>query len=79
VKYYLTVAAPLVKVLKLMDGDAKLIMGYIYEAMDYPKEEIAFRFGNKLKWYENIRDIIDQRCELQHRQLHAMTYYLNPN
>jgi hypothetical protein len=65
VKYCLTATIPLVKVLKLVDGDAKPTMGYIYEAMDRAKEEIASSFGNKLKWYENIWDIIDQRWELQ--------------
>ena len=35
------VVLPLVKVLRLVDGDAKPAMGYIYEAMDRAKEEIA--------------------------------------
>jgi hypothetical protein len=70
---------PLVKVLKLMDGDAKPVMRYIYEAMDHAKDEIASSFGNKFKWYENILNIIDQRWELQlHRPLHVTAYYLNP-
>jgi Protein of unknown function (DUF 659) len=79
VKYCLTATTPLVKVLKLVDGDVKPTMRYIYEAMDHAKEKITSSFGNKLKWYENIWDIIDQMWKLQlHRLLHAMAYYLNP-
>jgi hypothetical protein len=54
VKYCLTATTPLVKVLKLVDGDAKPAMGCVYEAMDRAKEEITSSFGNKLRWYENI-------------------------
>jgi hypothetical protein len=43
---------PLVKVLKLVDGDAKLTMRYIYEVIDRTKEEIAKSFDNKLNMYE---------------------------
>jgi Protein of unknown function (DUF 659) len=79
VKYCLTATAPLVKVLKLVDGDVKPAMGYIYEAMDRAKEEIAKSFDNKLNRYEKIWNIIDLRWELQlHRPLHAAAYYLNP-
>jgi hypothetical protein len=51
VKYCLTATAPLVKVLKLIDNDAKSVMKYIYEAMDQAKEEIAKSFDNKLNRY----------------------------
>ena len=36
---------PLVKVLRLVDGDTKLAMGYIYEAMDRSKEQIQKNFN----------------------------------
>ncbi|XP_028113206.1 uncharacterized protein LOC114311289 [Camellia sinensis] len=41
IKYCLKCVLPLVKILRLVDGDAKLAMGFIYEAMDRAKEEIA--------------------------------------
>ena len=34
IKYCLKCVRPLVKVLRLIDGDAKSAMGYIYEAME---------------------------------------------
>ncbi|KAL0399788.1 UNVERIFIED_CONTAM: hypothetical protein Sradi_2322100 [Sesamum radiatum] len=67
------VAGPLVKVLRLVDGEKKPPMGYIYEAMDRAKEAIAASFSKK-----NI-DIIDARWDIQlHRPLYAAGYYLNP-
>ena len=78
VKYCLNCVVPLVKVLRLMDGDAKPAMGYIYEAMDKAKEQIAKSLGTK-KRYKPIWDIIDERWNLQlHRPLHAAAYFLNP-
>ena len=35
---------PLEEVLRLVDGDAKPTMGYIYEAMDKAKEQIQKNF-----------------------------------
>jgi Protein of unknown function (DUF 659) len=79
IKYCLKASEPLVKVLKLVDGDVKPAMGYIYEAMDRAKEEIAANFNNKISSYKKIWEIIDQRWSLQlHRPLHAAAYYLNP-
>ena len=51
---------PLVKVLRLMDGD-KPAMGYIYEGMDKAKEAIkTFYKGNESK-HLPIWQIIDSR------------------
>ena len=41
IQYCIKCVLPLVKVLRLVDGDARPPMGYIYEAMDRAKEEIA--------------------------------------
>jgi len=69
---------PLVKVLRLVEGDAKLVMPYIYEAMDRAKEKIAKNFQKQETRYKKIWKIIDTRWNLQlHRSLHATTYYLN--
>ena len=46
VLYSLKVGAPLVEVLRLVDGERKPPMGYIYEAMDRAKEAIANSFNN---------------------------------
>ncbi|KAL6584924.1 hypothetical protein OROMI_004213 [Orobanche minor] len=79
VQYCLSCATPLCKVLRLVDGDVKPAMGYLYEAMDRAKEQIAKKFNNNTRRYKKIWDIIDLRWDLQlHRPLHAAGYYLNP-
>ncbi|KAJ9565872.1 hypothetical protein OSB04_001838 [Centaurea solstitialis] len=73
------VGLPLLGVLRLVDGERKPPMGYIYEAMDRAKECIANSFHNKVIKYEEIFTIIDKRWTLQlHRPLHAAGNYLNP-
>ncbi|XP_039123453.1 uncharacterized protein LOC120260074 [Dioscorea cayenensis subsp. rotundata] len=79
IKYCLKCASPLIKVLRLVDGDAKPTMGYIYEAMDRAKEQIAQNFNCQKARYERIWHIIDTRWDLQlHRPLHVAGYFLNP-
>jgi hypothetical protein len=39
-------------VLKLIDGDVNLTMGYIYEALERAKEEVGINFNNKLVKYD---------------------------
>ena len=39
---------PLVRVLRLVDGDEKPVMGYLYEAMDRAKEEIKVQIKHKV-------------------------------
>ncbi|KAJ0042719.1 hypothetical protein Pint_18504 [Pistacia integerrima] len=68
-----------VEVLRLVDGDAKLAIGYIYEAMRRAKNQIAKNFNNVEHRYREIWKIIDTRWDFQlHRPLHAAAYYLNP-
>ena len=69
----------MVKVLRLVDGDVKPAMGYICEAMDRVKEEIASNFKNKKSRYSKTWKIIDDRWDMQlHGPLHAAAYFLNP-
>lgn len=79
VKFALKLTGPLVKVLRMVDGDEKPAMGYIYEAMDRAKEAIERSFNRNESEYERAFEIIDERwnCQL-HRPLHAAGYYLNP-
>ena len=44
---------PLVKVLQLVDGE-RLAMGYIYEAIDQPKEKIKATFKDSVAKYGPI-------------------------
>ncbi|KAJ1409033.1 Ribonuclease H-like superfamily [Sesbania bispinosa] len=79
IQYCLKCVSPLVKVLRLVDGDSKPAMPYIYEAMDRAKEQIAANFKNQESRYKKVWKIIDTRWNLQlHRPLHAAAYYLNP-
>ncbi|KAI3810701.1 hypothetical protein L1987_20323 [Smallanthus sonchifolius] len=80
VLYALKLAGPLVSVLRLVDGERKPAMGYIYEAMDRAKETIKISFNEREEHYSSAFKIIDKRWECQlHRQLHAAGHYLNPS
>lgn len=75
----LKATGPLVRVLRLVDGERKPPMGYIYEAMDRAKEAIEKSFGGNEARFKEIFEIIDRRWDVQlHRPLHAAGYFLNP-
>lgn len=76
--YSLKLTGPLVKVLRLVDGEKYPAMGYIYEAMDRAKEAIRDSFSDPDD-YEQAFKIIDSRWECQlHKPLHAAGHFLNP-
>eukprot|EP00253_Pinus_taeda_P011696 PITA_11696 len=71
-------AEPLVKVLRLVDGE-RLAMCFIYEAMDQAKEQIKTVCKDRVAKYGPIWAIIDERWNNQlHRPMHAAGYFLNP-
>ncbi|XP_019248786.1 PREDICTED: uncharacterized protein LOC109228059 [Nicotiana attenuata] len=75
----LKVGSPLVTVLRLVDGERKPPMGYIYEAMDRAKETIEKAFDHYRRKYERVFEIIDKRWTDQLNQpLHAAGHILNP-
>ena len=66
VLYALKLTGPIVKVLRIVDGDKKKPpMDYIYEAMDRAKEAIVTGFGHKEEHYEMAFKYIDTRWECQ--------------
>ena len=68
VRKVLKVFEPLVKVLRLVDGDDKPTMGFIYEAMDRAKQAIM----ENVKYHDKYIKIIDARWNDQlHHPLHA--------
>ncbi|KAJ9544035.1 hypothetical protein OSB04_023742 [Centaurea solstitialis] len=80
IAYALKLTGPLVSVLRLVDGEKRPAMGYIYEAIDRAKETIAKSFPNQEELYQKTFEIIDRRWEHQlHRPLHAAGHYLNPS
>uniref|UniRef100_A0A803LRA4 DUF659 domain-containing protein n=1 Tax=Chenopodium quinoa TaxID=63459 RepID=A0A803LRA4_CHEQI len=66
---------PIIKVLKLVDGDLKPTVGFIYEAMERCKLAIQ----KNCTYYKNYWKMIDKRwnCQL-HTDLHAAGCFLNP-
>eukprot|EP00253_Pinus_taeda_P009041 PITA_09041 len=82
VKEVCSITEPLVKVLRLVDGD-KPIMGYLYEAMDRAKESIHIYYDDKgdegFEKQQLIWDVIDERWNNAiHRPIHFAGIYLNP-
>jgi len=77
--FTLKVMAPLVHVLRLVDGEIKTAMGYIYETMEKAKETIMKSFNNDESKYNDVFTIIDNRgtCQLHH-PLHVASHFLNP-
>ena len=68
VRKVLKVFEPLVKVSRLVDGDDKPTMGFIYEAMDRAKQAIM----ENVKYHDKYIKIIDARWNDQlHHPLHA--------
>ena len=73
------VTEPLVRVLRLVDGDEKPAMGYLYEAMDRAKEEIKVRMNHKVSLYGPYVQVINARWDKQlYSHLHAAGCFLNP-
>ncbi|XXG66400.1 hypothetical protein AAC387_Pa05g3888 [Persea americana] len=74
-----SLSEPLVKVLRMVDGDMPAI-GYIYEGIERAKAAIkAFYKGTNEK-YLPIWEIIDRRWNfLLHSPLHAAAAFLNPS
>jgi len=77
-----TVTEPLVKVLRLVDGE-NLTMGYLYEVMDKAKEFIrAYYDDNEDEGFHKqllLSEVIDERWNnTLHRPIHAARIYLNP-
>ena len=79
VVFCLKVSGPLVRVLRLVDGEKRPHTGYIYVAMKKTKEIIVKIFNGNEEKYREIMEIIDRRWEVQlHRPLHSTGYFLNP-
>ncbi|GKB60081.1 3-hydroxyisobutyryl-CoA hydrolase 1-like protein [Tanacetum coccineum] len=77
--YILKLTGPIVSVLRLVDGEKKPAMCYIYQAMKKAKEAISSSFNDDENKYKDVFAIIDKRWECQlHYPLHAAGYYLNP-
>ncbi|CAD6257460.1 unnamed protein product [Miscanthus lutarioriparius] len=75
----LKVFEPLVKVLRLVDGDVKPSMGYVYGELLKAKREIKEAFGNVEKNYREVMAIVDKKMKDRlDSPLHVAAYMLNP-
>lgn len=75
----LKVFAPLVKVLRLADGDKKPAMGFIYGELQKARNDIKEAFKNVETNYRPILAIIDAKSEGRlDSPLHLAGYILNP-
>jgi len=79
VKLCLSVFEPLVKVLRLVDGDVKPSMGFIYGELLKAKREIKEAYGNVQSRYNEVIAIIDKKMKGRlDSPLHLTAYLLNP-
>ncbi|CAA0811945.1 hAT transposon superfamily protein [Striga hermonthica] len=76
---FLTIFAPLVKVLRIADADKKPSMGFLYGELMHAKEDIKSVLNNLAKNYDPILEIIDTTMMGRlDTPLHLMAYLLNP-
>ncbi|CAA0816157.1 hAT transposon superfamily protein [Striga hermonthica] len=76
---FLTIFAPLVKVLRIADADKKPSMGFLYGELMHAKEDIKRVLNNLAKNYDPILEIIDTKMMGRlDTPLHLMAYLLNP-
>ncbi|KAK2654653.1 hypothetical protein Ddye_014509 [Dipteronia dyeriana] len=79
VKYCLRVFSPLVWVLRLVDGDRKPSMGFVYGELKKAKEEIQTGLKSVESNYRPIFEIIDDKSKGRlDSPLHLTAYVLNP-
>ena len=73
------VVEPLMRLLRIVDGDNKPSIGYVYEGMYRACLGIKKMFKNKKTLYKPYTKIIKERWDKQLRQnIHAAVYWLNP-
>ncbi|KAK2370307.1 hypothetical protein QL285_083366 [Trifolium repens] len=78
VEIIVKIVAPLVCLLRIVDGDDRPSLGYVYDGMFRAKKAIKKIFMNKKSLYKPYTRIIKQRWDKHLRQqLHAAAYVLN--
>lgn len=74
----LKVFAPLVRVLCIVDGDRKPLMGFVYGELLQAKDDIKVAISSYPKNYEYILTIIDAKMKDRLDTLHLSAFLLNP-
>ncbi|MQL84651.1 hypothetical protein Taro_017169 [Colocasia esculenta] len=76
VKEILRACQPILQVLRIVDGDEKPAMGYLYAAMELARNQIMKNFGMKQSKYQPILKIVDKRWKDQmNRPLHEAGFF----
>ncbi|XP_058741714.1 uncharacterized protein LOC131614102 [Vicia villosa] len=70
----LKVFEPIVKILRLVDGDEKPTMDFIYETINRAKQAIQ----QNSRYHSKYNDIIDKHWKVMHFDLHFGGYFFNP-
>ena len=71
--------APLVHLLRIVDGDKRPSMGYVYEGMYRARLGIKKLFNHNKRLYKHYTNIIKQCWDEQLRKsIHLAAYWLNP-
>ncbi|XP_066324451.1 uncharacterized protein [Miscanthus floridulus] len=80
VKLTLIVFEPLVKVLRLVDGDVRQSMGFLYGQLLKAKRQIKEAFGNVEARFKDVIAVIDKKMNGRLvSPLHLTAYLLNPH
>ena len=80
VKLTLTVFEPLVKVLRLVDGDVKPSMGFLYGELLKSKREVKEAFGNVESQFKDVMAVIEKKMNGRlDSPLHLTAFLLNPH
>eukprot|EP00258_Populus_trichocarpa_P037860 XP_024453879.1 uncharacterized protein LOC112326992 [Populus trichocarpa] len=70
---------PLIRVLRMVDGDDRPSIGYLYDVIHHAKEEMMRRFQKRKARVKPFIDIINNRWDGQfYRNLYAAAFWLNP-
>ncbi|KAM3410492.1 hypothetical protein ACQJBY_002604 [Aegilops geniculata] len=78
-KLCLNVFETLVKVLRLVDGDVKPSMGFVYGEIVKAKKEIKEVYGNVESRYKDVINIVEKKMKDRlDSPLHLAAYLLNP-
>ncbi|CAA0819868.1 hAT dimerisation domain-containing protein / transposase-related, partial [Striga hermonthica] len=79
VKMCLSIFEPLVKVLRLVDGDVKPTMGFLYKELTKAKREIKQCYGNMEARYRDVMSIVDKKMKGRlDSPIHLVVCVLNP-
>ena len=70
---------PLIRALRMVDGDDRPSMGYLYDAIHHVKEEMMRRFRKRKARVKPFIDIINNWWDEQlYKNLYAAAFWLNP-